>query len=375
MVFAYDRELSGKEYLLKTVTYKHLTDIGVNEKYIYPVNVVAKQNIYKQYFTIYKDGFKTLPERVINDVRANRAKIVIIFPNEGIWTQKELSILEGWCKDVNFTKEQVYLIHGNHKLVSDNSFTYIPINNFLSWISVPNDVSYKPVDSKDLYLSYNRRWTYSRAALLCELIESNILNRGLISYLNFNYKDKPDMFSHSDYSSRFGLSNLHNSLTILDSIKPIVLDITDVNYNPANSLVLEHYEHTLLTITTETLTTSDTLFFSEKTWKPIAVGHPFMLVSSVGALKELKKLGYKTFDKWWSEEYDNENDVNVRINMIVSELVKLSKFTREQLIVMRNDMKEVLQHNKELFKVQQGKSNLFDTINKIWCSGFLENKI
>ena len=53
-----------------------------------------------------------------------------------------------------------------------------------------------------------------------------------------------------------------------------------------------------------------TIFISEKTWKPIMVGHPFIMVGNKNNLKFLKDLGYKTFDKWIDESYDDIEDEN-----------------------------------------------------------------
>ena len=48
--------------------------------------------------------------------------------------------------------------------------------------------------------------------------------------------------------------------------------------------------------------------------------------------KYLKKLGYKTFDKWWDESYDNELDLDIRLNMIIQILKDLSEKTEKELL-------------------------------------------
>lgn len=390
IVFAYEEPLRGKEYLINHVNYKHLSDIRQNENYIYPIaiNVVNDRSRNRHFFNTFKDiGFNNLSERVISDVKNGNSKIVILFPSEGCTTKKELTILENWCKDKCFTKKQVYLIHGNHKLEGSDYFTYISINFFLGWVFVSDNFKfdYKPVDSKNIFLCYNRRRTYARTVLVCELLENNIFNRGLISYLNFTYtytsineSINESIYNHAEYKNRNYLSNLQSGLSILNNIEPVLLDITDINFNPAHNLILEHYQQTLLSIVTETVNEPDIMFFSEKTWKPIAAGHPFILVSSIGSLAELKKLGYRTFNKWWSEEYDNESNINIRINMIVKELIKLSNLSTIDLINMRNDMIEVVDFNRKLFnsyRNQNVKTVLYSKVESIWNDFNLKQNI
>jgi hypothetical protein len=90
-----------------------------------------------------------------------------------------------------------------------------------------------------------------------------------------------------------------------------------------------------------------TLFISEKTFKVIASSQPFIIFGSKGSLKELKKLGYKTFDKWFDESYDDMDDYN-RMTAIIKVLKDIEKI--ENKIEWFSEMKEVLEHNKNLIE-------------------------
>jgi hypothetical protein len=390
------------DYLMyyKSCQYVSLSSINENEKYIYPVTLRSFN-----YFINHKNiGFKYVSDRVVNDVKNNKAKIVIIYPIEGnsgngCWSE-DFEILNSWCNEKGFKKEQVYFIHGNHKVTErmlNYNFTYIPIQAFLGTIKTElNDIlEYTPTDNKNLFLTYNRRWDYSRAVLMCELIAADIFNRGLVSYLGIgaNAEVYRREYTDKDYT-RFllkkdemgnrrllpNMTDLDEAAKILDNIKPLTLDVTDLEHNnPVTYINNKHHMLTFLFITTETATLPGTIFFSEKTWKPILAGQPFILVSSQHALKELKNQGYQTFSKWWSEDYDNHDNINVRIKMIVEELVKLNKLSTQQLIDMRKEMKTVLKHNQDLFIKRRNedcdynvKANnpeyLYKVIKNIWDS-------
>ena len=69
--------------------------------------------------------------------------------------------------------------------------------------------------------------------------------------------------------------------------KSVKVEVPKFVWNPKD------VRSTFISLVTESLTDRNTLFFSEKIWKPIMVGHPFLLLGSKHSLKYLKNLGYK----------------------------------------------------------------------------------
>ena len=93
----------------------------------------------------------------------------------------------------------------------------------------------------------------------------------------------------------------------------------------------------------------DSGYISEKTWKPIAQFHPFIIFGRPGVLAKLKELGFKTFDKWWDESYDTIEDNDNRFEMVYNQFKKIQSLSHEELIKMIEEMKDVLLHNNQLF--------------------------
>jgi hypothetical protein len=62
------------------------------------------------------------------------------------------------------------------------------------------------------------------------------------------------------------------------------------------------------------------VFLSEKTFKAMAMAHPFMLVASAGCLQAVKQLGFETFDELWDQSYDTVADFDRRLVCIVEQL-------------------------------------------------------
>ena len=62
----------------------------------------------------------------------------------------------------------------------------------------------------------------------------------------------------------------------------------------------------------------------------------------------MRERGFKTFDKWWDESYDEIKDGWERFDAILKLVDKLSRKSNKELLEMYVDMKDVLQHNIDL---------------------------
>jgi len=99
-----------------------------------------------------------------------------------------------------------------------------------------------------------------------------------------------------------------------------------------------------------------------------------MLLGNKHSLKFLKTLGYKTFDKWIDENYDEIEDENERRGAIIKELKKFSELPVNQLINIRFEMNEICEFNQkhfnELYNKKYGVENINGDIStlieKIW---------
>lgn len=85
--------------------------------------------------------------------------------------------------------------------------------------------------------------------------------------------------------------------------------------------------------------------FSEKIINAMVCLRPFILVSTAGSLKYIKQLGFKTFDQWWDESYDDEQDHEKRILKILNVIDYIDTFSVDELREMYLSMNNILQHN------------------------------
>jgi formyltetrahydrofolate synthetase len=80
------------------------------------------------------------------------------------------------------------------------------------------------------------------------------------------------------------------------------------------------------------------------------IGKPFIVLGSNGMLAKLKELGYRTFNKWFDETYDNTDTLEEKIKIIIKNLNSYKNKSIEELQYIRNDMKSVCEYNQLHFQ-------------------------
>lgn len=124
---------------------------------------------------------------------------------------------------------------------------------------------------------------------------------------------------------------------------------TDLAINQAASIPFSLYYNSLISVVTETEIDSDSIFLSEKIFKPIVALHPFLILGNPFTLKKLKQYGYETFSKYWDESYDSETDDCERFNKVLRIIEDLNSKPVWELKEMYYDMAPILSHNYSNF--------------------------
>ena len=76
-------------------------------------------------------------------------------------------------------------------------------------------------------------------------------------------------------------------------------------------------------------------FVTEKTWKSVAMQHPFVVLGEPGTLQHLHSLGFETFENLWSEDYDTTQSTDRRIVQIVENVVQYDMAPLGQLTLQK----------------------------------------
>ena len=73
------------------------------------------------------------------------------------------------------------------------------------------------------------------------------------------------------------------------------------------------YTDTWFSVVTETIFDYPYTFRTEKIWKPILMGHPFIVLANSGYYRDLRAAGFKTFEHLIDEDFDFVEDPELRI--------------------------------------------------------------
>lgn len=193
---------------------------------------------------------------------------------------------------------------------------------------------------KKLFNTLNLGVRPSRVTLLDNLYKHNLFDYGDISW-NHITTDEP--FIHMGL--KFKYWNERRLTLDLKTIKPLQgKQIHDTH------LWTDYYlnSNCLFTIQAESIVRDvpNTLhFLSEKTWKPLILGQPFLTIGSPRYYEYLQSFGFKLYDEiidYWFDKITNNED---RIESTVLELYKLKDKNYDDLY---SQIKHKVDYNKNL---------------------------
>ena len=119
------------------------------------------------------------------------------------------------------------------------------------------------------------------------------------------------------------------------------------------TLPTDVYKQCFCAVVTESEYFRPTGSLSEKTINAIKAGRPFILVSSPTSIEFLHKLGFKTFNDFWDESYDQETDHEKRFIKVLDLIKELDNKSLSELQYMYRSMTEILEHNFDnLYKLR-----------------------
>lgn len=121
------------------------------------------------------------------------------------------------------------------------------------------------------------------------------------------------------------------------------------------------YTDTYFSIVTETSFTATSPEPTEKIFKSILAGHPFVVVSVSGFYKHLRSLGYKTFSPWIDESFDSIENPTDRIIAISNSIKKLCSTDLDKFA---KETQDICEHNKRIFLESHGRYN-YDLRNRL----------
>ena len=200
-------------------------------------------------------------------------------------------------------------------------------------------------------LSLNFRSQWNRLALAQFLTQENMLDK---FYLSYHGHDRFNMGRRIRFDQDWGIvgktwfNHLLDPDTFFQRI-PIETDLTDPNSGNNDWTMgnIRYYNETFCSFVNETYIDENwDPFFTEKMFKPIAYGHPFMIFSSAGACKFLQDLGFETFPDVFDESYDQIESPQRRLEFLFNQIKRICCMDHEALQTMHRHLLPRLINNQ-----------------------------
>lgn len=346
-----------------------------HKKYIYPIKVSPHvndflglaypgQKIQGEYF------WKNISEQVLNDIRSGDAILFLDWAQENHLNFAQLTQLNNIIDAAVLPPENVIFAHNGFNLQEEyermfapeqrrltvKNWPFLMFHNSWYWdhnrnyiISIKQFKESKNQHRPHHFLFRIRRSRSYRIALLYKMASDNILFPGDWSMLDEGITLTNGCHMANEYSLGFNekaVQHLHTSFPHKLKSEP---DAHFYNVSGWGDVKSMHSLTSYFDITTETYMEGDYKSFTEKVCKPLMNFQPFVFIGFKGGLALLKELGFKTFDGFIDESYDNEPNHVKRLAMAYEEIKKLCKMSKLDIHNWYWKMEDILLHNHETF--------------------------
>jgi hypothetical protein len=270
-----------------------------------------------------------------------------------------------------------------------------PIRSITTWLNndfVPKEIIQREPLIENIKVPYcllSRQSRPYRTFFVSKLMHENLLDSGIIGYnniletpinsnnnnnldienLNFSFLEIPTQWQkvllrnqlnrdiyrefHSQYTH---YKNFEDKFDIRDKDKSCSLS------NPAP------ISNALLYIGLETEVTTPTIHSSRISIRGIIERRPFVLFACPGALKQLRDRGFKTFEDFWSEDYDTIQDVETRVDRIIEIIKYVASMSTQELKLLYQQMQSTIDYNYNFYR-----DGLVDREKRSFTSAILKN--
>lgn len=307
------------------------------------------------FFDFSIDYFALVQPGILQDITHGNITVLFYY-HEGDNPHNIKQRLDVLCAQHNLPSSCYRFVSGNTAAVDIPGFVYFPDHELLFWRRnrdvAPVAFHTNPRPYEFVALSRTHKWW--RAAVMADLLQSNMLTQSLWSYntelpLGDDPADNP-------------IEQLPDvAVDVFMQNGPYRCDTLSVDEHNNHALVVpEHYTDVYFNVVIETHFDADGsggAFLTEKTFKPIKNAQPFVLVAPPGSLQCLRDLGYRTFDSVLDNSYDQETNNTQRWLKVKHTLKQIQQDPHGTFLRCQDD----ILHNQQLFQ-----STKLDRLNTLF---------
>jgi len=320
--------------------------------------------------------FDHLPIGLVKAINSGRCLLILNDSHESHYYNSTFyKTLHRYINKVGIDFDKILLLTGNiNNQYADENIKILIWQFFetamrLSTHKKNIDTSIRYTDPTVLkkFLCLNRIPRETRYYFMYQMYKNNIIHDFRASLNSVN--NISDIVSHHDGIFLNEIKDDVEFSNMLASL-PWTVDTDKFNNNHWDTIQEDFPLNNIIFIITETLFANGNydLFLTEKTFKPIALKMPFILVGTSGILRRLRDIGYKTFNTLWDESYDDEVDSVLRMQKIIKLVhdisTKYSTNELSELIIANND---ILEHNHTMLMCRRPEAEIIKYIKEYIC--------
>ena len=310
----------------------------------YPVGI--------SWFDFSLDFFALMSDQVRCYLQQGRLRVLFYY-HEGDNPHHEKARLDQLCAEHNLPVTCYRFVSGNTVANGIDNFVYFSDHELFYWRNavIWNDIP--QIGCEPHPFKRNREFTFLsrvhkwwRSTIASQLHREQLLGNSYWSYGNVDiddqYKDNPIQLNKFP-----GLDNYMQEF--LDQGPYRCDNLNEEQHNSHWMFVPEHYSDSYCYLVLETFFDADGsngCFISEKVFKPIRHGQPFVVFGTPYTLQTLRKLGYRTYDYAIDNSYDNIEDNTERFKCAVESVKKIKQ---QDMHAWYMSMWDDLQYNRQLY--------------------------
>ena len=278
---------------------------------------------------------------------------VLFYYSEGDKPDEIWKSLERMSERWGYHKNMIRFVIANYKMKDSSPFVYFPDDEvYYRYLHVLEDnfVKHHNLGVRD------KKFT-------CLIRADKAWRKIFASYLHMLDATKQGYFSYTGYkyeTSHVGLddishwqswpSALQQGLLSFELNMPYKCDeLNDHEHNNHKLINHDFYQNAYFNLVVETHFDNDTIFLTEKTFKPILNLQPFIIIGNPGSLDLLKKMGYKTFEDVIKETYDEQLDYRDRMSELIKMSYDLCHLSDKHHMRIQHIIADTLEHNQRHF--------------------------
>jgi hypothetical protein len=329
--------------------------------------------------------FEKHRDQLVSLAQSNTIKIIMSQPAEGSWTMVGVV---GLLRIEHLVKSKMILLITGGDM--DDSWTHLPYESFMPKLHDYEENLIACERSSEIYTKHDKPYKFlflngrsrpNRKYLIEKFNLTGLLDQALWSLLD------------TQTALNRQITLMHQGQDLMSCPRPVKYLQPEYEYDnyqhrvdtpTTDTFVKNHlfdrewgeiyikaeaYIDTYFSLVTETVFEYPYSFRTEKIWKPIVMGHPWIAAANQGYYRDMRNLGYKTFGHVIDESFDSIENNQDRIQRIATVVEDLCQ---QDLASFLDSCYNVCKYNQERYVEARSEvrarfpDRFFNFINQHW---------